>query len=65
MTDPKLTDIQTLALAFVKYRPGLTVEDYANRIDNTEEVYGAFGFLIYNQYIRLDPKNGTVSPKGI
>ena len=60
-----LTDTQVAALASVKDRPGLTVEDHANMMGNTEEIYSAFGFLIYNQYIRLDPRNGTVSPKGI
>lgn len=65
MTDPKLTDTQSLALAMVKDRPRLTVEDYANMMGNTEEVYSAFGWLIFNQYVKVDSYTGAVTPKGI
>lgn len=65
MTDPKLTDAQALALATVKDRPRLTVEDYANMLGNTEEVYNAFGWLIFNQYLKLNEKDYTVTTKGI
>ena len=66
MTDPKLTDIQALALATVKDRPGLTVEDYANRIGNTPEVYEAFSYLIFNvQKLQIDLINLSVTTKGI
>ena len=66
MTDPKLTDIQALALATVKKRPGLTVEDYANMIGNTPEVYEAFSYLIFNvQKLQIDLINLSVTTKGI
>lgn len=61
----KLTDAQALALATVKDRPRLTVEDYANMLGNTEEVYNAFGWLIFNQYLKLNEKDYTVTTKGI
>lgn len=65
MTDPKLTDIQALALATVKDRPRLTIEDYANMLGNTYEVYSAFGFLLANQYLKADERTGSVTIKGI
>lgn len=66
MTDPKLTDIQALALATVKDRPGLTVGDYANMIGNTPEVYEAFSYLIFNvQKLQIDLINLSVTTKGI
>ena len=66
MTDPKLTDIQTEVLEAVKNRPGLTVEDYANDFGNTQEVYSAFGYLIYQaQMLKLNEANASVTTKGI
>lgn len=65
MTEPKLTDIQALALATVKDRPRLTVEDYANMLGNTPEIYSAFGWLIFNQYLKADEQTGAVTTKGI
>lgn len=61
----KLTDAQALALATVKDRPRLTVEDYANMLGNTEEVYNAFGWLIFNQYLKADERTGSITTKGI
>ena len=61
-----LTDIQALALATVKDRPGLTVEDYANMIGNNDEVYNAFGYLIFRaQLLKIDEENLSVTTKGI
>ena len=66
MSDPKLTDIQAEALAMVKDRPGLTVEDYANMIGNNHEVYNAFGYLIFRaQLLKIDEENLSVTTKGI
>ena len=66
MSDPKLTDIQAEALAMVKDRPGLTVEDYANMIGNNDEVYNAFGYLIFRaQLLKIDEENLSVTTKGI
>ncbi len=65
MTDPTLTDTQAEALAMVKDRPRLTVEDYANMMGNTEEVYSAFARLIFQQYLRVDEMTGAVTTRGI
>lgn len=65
MSDHKLTDMQSLALASVKDRPGLTVEDHANMLGNTTEVYSAFGWLLANQYLKADERTGAVTTKGI
>ena len=66
MTDPKLTDLQALALATVKDRPRLTVEDYANMIGNTPEVYSAFSYLIFKvQMLQINESTGEVNTKGI
>ena len=63
--DNKLTDIQALALAAVKDRPRLTVEDYANMLGNTPEIYSAFARLIFQQYLKVDEMTGAVTTKGI
>mgnify|MGYP000976083840 CR=1 FL=1 len=60
-----LTDTQSLALAMVKDRPRLTIEDYANMMGNTEEIYRAFGWLLANQYLKADERTGSVTIKGI
>ena len=62
----KLTDTQALVLATVKDRPRLTVEDYANMLGNTPEVYGAFAYLIFQaQLLKIDEVNMAIEPKGI
>lgn len=65
MSDPKLTDIQAEALAMVKDRPRLTVEEYANMMGNTQEVYNAFARLIFQQFLKVDEMTGAVTTKGI
>lgn len=69
MTEPKLTDTQALAIAMVKDNPGQPVEYYANiyyeKPDNTENIYTAFGWLIFNQYLKLDERTNQLTTKGI
>jgi len=65
MSDTQLTDIQAEALAMVKDRPRLTVEEYANMMGNTQEVYNAFARLIFQQFLKVDEMTGAVTTKGI
>ena len=53
----------------VKDNPGQPVEYYANiyyeKPDNTENIYTAFGWLIFNQYLKLDERTNQLTTKGI
>ena len=63
--DKELSKDQIEALDAVKKKPNQPVEYYANMMGNSEEVYNAFGWLIFNQYLKLNEKDYTVTTKGI